>query len=539
MRNPAVIIAAIGLIISHTTTRGVETLGSSSLEPTAQETAAKPEQQVFDCKEGSSLRSVLRMLAKAGGINYVEPEIDPKETISCTIRGMSARDAFYVIARQRGFSIQEQGDGVVTLNRQGIAVRGQLVTRRYVLRHVDVRLVIASVANSLGIPLTVPAATSPAFPPPAITSDLTSVGSQTNTTSTMTGGNGYTGQNTQTGGGNPKGRWVPSLPMDTPLSKGGYDSNLPTAVYQDRAANAIVVRAPEAQQTEISAYIATLDQAEDQVEIETRIVEIDTDRARDLGLEWSFKASDPFRTGSATFDGGIAAQLGYGSPGTILSASQVSAKLTALEKKGLTTTVSWTRSITRSGVPVTITNATEQQIELSSVAAVGQVTTGQTQTQSYITGVMGDVTPVLLGDGAVDLNINPTVATQVGTTKGASGQLIPKISRRNITTSVVVPNGLTVAIGGVMQVGSTQDHQEVPFLGKIPGVGLLFKKQGRSKMRSTLVILVTPRIIQGGKFNPPLMTEEDSEIMAASDQPYQPAPTPVCMPVQAQTKVSR
>ena len=72
--------------------RPVETLASSgNAEQTAAAEEAPPAdtgaEEVFDFKENSSLRTVLRVLAKAAGINYVEPEIDAKETISCSIRG--------------------------------------------------------------------------------------------------------------------------------------------------------------------------------------------------------------------------------------------------------------------------------------------------------------------------------------------------------------------------------------------------------------------------------------------------------------------
>ena len=166
-----------------------------------------------------------------------------------------------------------------------------------------------------------------------------------------------------------------------------------------------------------------------QVEIETKIIEIDVDRAKELGVDWTFAAGNGFGIGTVgSKAGALVGSFGYTSGGTILSSKQVSATVTALESKGLSSTVSWTRSVTRSGMPVCINNSTEQQIELvSNVTNAAGGATAQTTMQSYITGVIGDVTPVILSDGRlIDLNINPTVATQVGVTIGASGQSIPK-----------------------------------------------------------------------------------------------------------------
>ena len=148
------------------------------------------------------------------------------------------------------------------LSRQGLTLRGQLVTRRYIVHNVDVRLIIQSVANSLGILLRIPMQVSMAFPKPEATLGVgDSVpgggtgnnGGSSSSVASANGASGSTGEDSagsensssSSSGGVTKGRWVPSLPMDTPLSKGGFDKALQSAIYQDRADNAIVEGRPK------------------------------------------------------------------------------------------------------------------------------------------------------------------------------------------------------------------------------------------------------------------------------------------------------
>ena len=72
----------------------------------------------------------------------------------------------------------------------------------------------------------------------------------------------------------------------------------------------------------------------------------------------------------------------------------------------------------------------------------------------------------------------------------------PAINTRNINTAVLVDNGQTVVLGGILERTSRDDKSQVPFLGDLPGVGTLFKKKTRRDSRAELLIFVTPKILQ-------------------------------------------
>ncbi len=477
----------------------------------SQESASPPkEEQIFDFDE-MALGRALRILATMAKLNYIEPELDPKETIALTLKGMSAKEAFFEVARTRGFTIRER-NGVVQLLRDGTAERGHLVTRRYPLKNIDAHLVIQPVADYLGIRLTAPAPNSPAFPVPQEQGN-SQLGRSSHSDS---GGFSSTGRSTTSGYGTSSGtqngnrsRFTPALPMDAPFSEGGHHE-FKNSVYVERSTNALVVRATESQHEELATYIANHDVVEPQLVIEAQILEIDIDRAKNLGLDWKFSGGNGLGTGSVqTADGGLSATFGYVAGGAILSQREVSATLRALESHNCSTTVSNARVVTRSGVAALINNSVETPIELSTVFGDGTTTTAQTGTETFVTGVILDVLPRILDNGYIDLNLNPTVATQVGSVKGSSGQELPIISKRNATTSVVVKDGYTVGIGGLVQETNTRTRSQTPIFGKIPVLGYLFQGFAQTKRRTNLVILVTPRIIHTPRFLDDQLSAED------------------------------
>ena len=73
---------------------------------------------------------------------------------------------------------------------------------------------------------------------------------------------------------------------------------------------------------------------------------------------------------------------------------------------------------------------------------------------------------------------------------------VPQIAKREVTTAVLVDDGQTVVIGGVYEFSDRSELSKVPFLGDLPWIGNLFKKQGRTKEKAELLIFVTPKVMQ-------------------------------------------
>jgi len=73
---------------------------------------------------------------------------------------------------------------------------------------------------------------------------------------------------------------------------------------------------------------------------------------------------------------------------------------------------------------------------------------------------------------------------------------VPQITKRKITTAVLVDSGQTVVIGGVYEFKSREDLTKVPFLGDLPGLGNLFRTKSKSSSKAELLVFVTPKILQ-------------------------------------------
>ena len=72
---------------------------------------------------------------------------------------------------------------------------------------------------------------------------------------------------------------------------------------------------------------------------------------------------------------------------------------------------------------------------------------------------------------------------------------MPQLDKREINTSVLVDNGQTVVLGGVYEFDKSTDITKVPFLGDIPGLGVLFRDTKTRTQKAELLIFVTPRIL--------------------------------------------
>jgi type II secretory pathway component GspD/PulD (secretin) len=110
-----------------------------------------------------------------------------------------------------------------------------------------------------------------------------------------------------------------------------------------------------------------------------------------------------------------------------------------------------------------------------------------------------EVTPHASDDGMIFLDVHPTVKNVIGFT-GSPAQ--PVLSVREASTSVVMPDGTTLIIGGLLKRNISKAFQEVPFLARIPVLGWLFQQKADSDEKNDLVFLVNPRIL-----TPKLMKE--------------------------------
>jgi type IV pilus assembly protein PilQ len=300
------------------------------------------------------------------------------------------------------------------------------------------------------------------------------------------------------------------------------------SVMVDEFTNTLIVRDVNRGIDSARDLVRRLDVQIPQVMIESSIVEATTDFSRDLGIQWGYNANIGPQTGTSTganfpgtvqfggsglgsgsnglpfmFDfpanlgdnGGAALDLALGS---LTGAQALNARITALEEKGKGRVISRPRVVTLNNVPATIQSLTVLRVRLPSTGTVintgqgGSAGTQQTATERIETGITLEVTPQVSGDGFILLDMFAK-SSQADFARQVDG--IPTEITRQATSQVLVRDGQTVVLGGIYRDNDAITSRGLPFFDQLPGLGWLFKSEGRLKRREDLLVFITPRVI--------------------------------------------
>lgn len=276
------------------------------------------------------------------------------------------------------------------------------------------------------------------------------------------------------------------------------------------ANNQLLVRAPPSKWDEINSAIKRLDNTPLQVQIETRILEVRLTGDFQFGVQWYLEGLIKNTTDA---NGNIVpGQPGNQQQGALgaggVNYSPVSATggdaffysfvnhnlqvaLRALETSGKTKTLSAPSMVVLNNQIAQI--QVGDQVPVNSTSVNTGLTTGVVTSAQYIpTGVILGVQPRVNPGGLVYMNVMQQVS-QAGTPATAGGN--PPISQRALSTQVAVQSGQTVLLGGLIQQTDQTTNTGIPGLNQIPILGRLFGSTDRSKDRTELIVLITPRVI--------------------------------------------
>ncbi len=278
--------------------------------------------------------------------------------------------------------------------------------------------------------------------------------------------------------------------------------------------------------------ILQLDQRPRQVLIEAKLVEVLANSGLNYGIQWDYLGAERGSLGGKqgqTLVGGLTSQnasaastlnpidqnanaipgVGASGRGTgvALAADRVfgaltlgritnnyflSATLTAAASQGKAKVLSDPKIATLNNQPATINVTTQIPYVTSNVASTGV----QTQTVNYVTtGIQMAVTPSINSDGRILLEINPKVSQPSVSAAGSTLTGAPAVDSRDAKTTVLVRDGETIVIGGLINDSFQDTIAKVPLLGDIPILGWLFKKKTKTRVRNELLIFVTTRLM--------------------------------------------
>jgi len=256
-------------------------------------------------------------------------------------------------------------------------------------------------------------------------------------------------------------------------------------VRVDMRTNLLCIRDVAERLREVDALIKRLDVPVKQILIEARLVSIDHDFERELGFDFSvLSAAQGSKQGKmgATFLNND--RRGYSlAVAKLADGSLLDVKLSALENAGHAELISSPSLFTQ--------NQQTALIEAGEEVPYQEVSEGGGTAVTFKKAVLGlRVTPQVLPGNNVLLHLQ--INQDRPSTKMVLG--VPTISTRQITTSVLVKTGQTVVLGGIYENNQEKTEQGLPFLGKIPLIGWLFKKQNTRTSKRELFIFVTPTI---------------------------------------------
>lgn len=169
----------------------------------------------------------------------------------------------------------------------------------------------------------------------------------------------------------------------------------------------------------------------------------------------------------------------------------VDLELSAAQAEGRGEIISSPRLITANQREATIEQGVEIPYQESS-------SSGATTTQFKKAVLSLKVTPQITPDNRVILDLTVSKDSVGQLVASATGGFVPSIDTREIVTQVLVNDGQTVVLGGILETERREAEAKVPYLGDIPVVGRLFKQTTTSDFKDELLIFVTPRILREG-----------------------------------------
>jgi type II secretory pathway component GspD/PulD (secretin) len=392
--------------------------------------------------EGTPLISALTLLARKNEFNIVAPPIN-EITVTAHLRGVSVREALEAILKVSGYIYNVDGE-IVVVKSPGDDLPGELVTRVFKLNYIDARQVEAQIKNMLS---------------PAGRTQIVSAG---------------------------------------PASATGETSGFPSKIIAVTDVKLIIPLVEE--------FIEKIDVRPRQVRIEAQLIETGLSGKENFGFDWQknvlarITGADPgFETSNTNTPDKYSAFAAYPYKGGdftygTLTISEATLLIDFLKESGNSKLLSNPSVTTSDGKPARIEVATTIPIQtinrFTEAAAVQDIATYQFKD----VGITLEVTPVINDSGYITLRCRPSVEEITGWVGPADYQQ-PITSKRTVTTDVLVKDGETLVIGGLIKENTIDTERGIWLLSDIPILGELFKTRSKTKESSDLMILIKPTVL--------------------------------------------
>lgn len=481
------------------------------------EAAAAPPANPLDTRiivrvKAAPLSTFLDTISAQARVNFIITEGLEKKRVTAFLQNVTVREALQILLEIKGLTYQRIGRSntyVVSPRAKGVPNR---ITRIYTLNYIPLVRVDAGTDN---------------FSPQASGQEQGS-GQQQPIVIQPPSRGGQDGGPTADEGG------VAIINVIRSVLSKTYGS-----IAVDARTNALIVTDIPEVFPQVEQIIAELDRKAPQVMIEAQIVEINSDRLQELGLEWgddkgtlgrfiggardtNFPLSiptpnsrlqffDPFTKqlsglGAQVLGGGNSAQSieevgellqDFQYLSSVVDLTSLKVILRALVSRAEARFLGKPKVLTLNNKPALIQTAADTAVALVATQQSGGQGLAQQaiEPQRYSTGLKLKVTPQVNREGYITMLVEPSFTNVIQSQVSTLNNPVFNPNTRGASTLVRVKNGQTLVLGGLLESRETKQVRKVPFLGYIPLIGWLFTSSSTQRFNTDLVIFVTPTIV--------------------------------------------
>jgi len=264
-------------------------------------------------------------------------------------------------------------------------------------------------------------------------------------------------------------------------------------VLVEKRTNALIITDLPDNVDAVERMAISLDSTTPQVEITAKLVDVDAEALRDLGIQWGATGLQPGNDpANGSLDIGVDTPGPSGPPratveyGLVKSWGELDIKLQMLEQHRKANIISNPRI-------TTVDNREAKIVVGQKIPLIVQDVAGNPVSQLQTIGIQLEVTPHLTQDKKIVMDLHPEVSDLAAQSTVQGGVII---NTSEADTRVMVDDGQTAVIGGLIRTNESTIRRGVPVLKDIPLLGFLFRSQSTVRQNRELIIFVTPRIIQ-------------------------------------------
>jgi len=445
----------------------------------------------FDFRD-ASVRDVLMALAKSAGVNIVVDD-SVEGTISLAFEGLSFDQALGYILKVRGLEQVKLGNNIIIGKKETLEENFDLLTsRRFTLKYTDPDTAASVLSMYISEPNRI--SKDPVTRSLLVRGreeELTKAEEVLKTIDVALETKIFPLNNNLYEGKDQLDRIVQLIKIIVPDENRislNYTLNENIAMSEEKirvpVGNPyIVVQGTQEELEAVGELISNIDRKLPQIMIEAKIVEINRNKTKDLGVSW--------------FVGDQEGQISFGEMslgGTMERQDLVSIRIQALEKKNLGRLVGNPRILTLSGKTAVI--SVGEKVPYRDIVADSEGNKSF-PIKWLDVGVKMGVTPEVTQDGFIILHVFPKVSTFVEREYLLEGLTFkdPQPSEKSADTTARLRAGETLVIGGLIKSSDIETVTKIPLLGDIPIIGELFTLRNKTHEETELIIFLTPSLV--------------------------------------------